>query len=132
MADARSNKPLISGVSPYQVDFVVPKLGIDLPLGIDPFLLFKSRDAQFKTLHDSILRAFNFGFELIRHGEYDKATNLLTFPEVAQLGLGYTTKGKRGTGVGPILSDLIVRTVASAPKLLARGLRHIEELQLVS
>jgi len=39
--------PLLPHLSPYQVDFVIPKIGIDLPLGIDPFLLFKSRDSEY-------------------------------------------------------------------------------------
>jgi hypothetical protein len=38
-ADARA--PLIQGVSQYEVDFVIPRAGIDVPVGIDPFLLFK-------------------------------------------------------------------------------------------
>ncbi len=47
----RSHQPLIRGISPFDVDFVIPRLGIDVPVGIDPFLLFKSRDPNFVQLH---------------------------------------------------------------------------------
>ena len=44
MTELKPNTPLLRGISQYEVDFVIPRVGVDLPLGIDPFLLFKSRD----------------------------------------------------------------------------------------
>src|SRR5712692_4414773 len=127
MAQKKARAPLLPGISQHHVDFVVPRLGLDLPLGIDPFLLYKSRDPKLHELHQILLRAFQYGFELIREGRYTAAQNLFSFPEVAELGLGYTKQGKRGSGIGSVLSELIVQTVARAPRLLQRGLRHIEE-----
>src|SRR5205085_12493458 len=54
------------------------------------------------------------------------------FTEVDEIGLGYTKKGKRGSGVGEFLSALITETLLDSPPLLERGIRHIEEMQLVS
>lgn len=126
------NTPLLQMISQYEVDFVIPRVGIDLPMGIDPFLLFKSRDSQFADLHAAILVAFTRGIELIRSRQTHKARQLLDFPEVGEIGLGYTKKGKQGTGLGEFLSELLLETLSDAPALLERGVRHIEEMQLVS
>ncbi len=132
MTDIKSTTPLLQGVSQFEVDFVIPRVGVELALGIDPFLLFKSRDPILSKLHSFILSAFNRGLELIRKGQTDDAQRLFDFPEVSEIGLGYTKKGKRGSGVGEYLSQLITETLAESPSLLERGVRHIEEMQLVS
>lgn len=124
--------PLIKGFSQFDVDFVIPRVGVDLPLGIDPFLLFKSRDPSFSTLHDKILGAFNVAITALRNGDLSTAEHLFNFPEVTEIGLGYTEKGKRGSGVGSYLSKLIIETLKDSPALMERGVRHIEEMQLVS
>ena len=132
MTDPEPNAPLLQGVSQFEVDFVIPRIGIDLALGIDPFLLFKSRDPTLSKLHSIILKAFNNGVDLLSKGRTDEARRLFHFPEVSEIGLGYTQKGKRGSGVGEFLSELITETLAQSPSLLQRGIRHIEEMQLVS
>jgi hypothetical protein len=128
----KPNTPLLKGVSQFEVDFVIPRVGIDLPMGIDPFLLFKSRDVALSELHSTILEAFNYGVDLVRKEQTDDARYLFKFPEVSEIGLGYTKKGKRGAGVGEFLTELIIETLADSPTLLERGIRHIEEMQLVS
>jgi len=128
--DRRS--PLIPGISPFDVDFVIPRVGVDTPLGIDPFLLYKSRDPQLAELHQALLNTFNAGIDAVRHNRIDQARCLLDFPEVAAIGFGYTEGSKRGSGVGSFLSELIVQTLLDSPQLLQRGVRHIEEMQLLS
>jgi hypothetical protein len=123
---------LIPNVSQYEVDFVIPRVGIDLPLGIDPFLLFKSRDSQFRQLHVSLLNAFNAGILATRNNDLTTARYLFNFPEVSAIGMGYTRKGKRGSGVGSYLTDLILQTLTGSPSLKERGVRHVEEMQLLS
>ncbi len=126
------HRPLLQDVSQYEVDFVIPSVGVDLPMGIDPFLLFKSRDPLFADLHAAILDVFKKGICLIRSGQLGKARTLFAFPEVPEIGLGYTEKGKQGSGLGKFLSELLIETLSEAPALLERGIRHIEEMQLVS
>ena len=104
--------PLLPHLSPYQVDFVIPRIGIDLPLGIDPFLLFKSRDSEYRQLHTLLIATFNAGVAAIREGDTDEARRLFDFPEVSAIGLGYTQGGKRGSGVGGYLAGLIIDTLA--------------------
>src|SRR5262249_11339869 len=123
---------LLKGVSQYEVDFVIPRIGVDVPLGIDPFLLFKSRDPIFQQLHGILISVFEEGMRAVAAGRITDASRLFQFPEVSEIGLGYTQKGKRGSGVGSYLTDLILETLRNSPAMLDRGLRHVEELQLVS
>lgn len=124
--------PLLNNVTQYEVDFVIPRNGVDIQIGIDPFLLFKSRDEALRQLHFHILNTFNFGIGLVRENKLRDARNLFDFPEVFEIGFGYTKKGKRGAGVGIYLSELIIQTLIDSPLLMERGVRHIEEMQLVS
>jgi hypothetical protein len=124
--------PLLEGVSQYDVDFVIPRVGIDLPLGIDPFLMFKSRDEEFRRLHQIIIDHFNAGVRAVSSGKLDLADEIFNFPEVAAIGLGYTKSGKRGSGLGGYLRDLIVETLRASPGLQERGVLHVEEMQLLA
>lgn len=124
--------PLIRGVSQYDVDFVIPRIGVDVPVGIDPFLLYKSRDAEYRRMHAQLLDAFNLGIAAIRAGKQNEASRIFEFPEVSAIGMGYTVGGKRGSGVGTYLAGLIIETLTGSPSLQERGIKHIEEMQLVS
>lgn len=132
MAKSESRVPLLKGISQFDVDFVIPVIGADVPLGIDPFLLFKSRDPHSRALHDVLVDAFNAGIAAVRAGEIHEANRLFDLPEVTAIGLGYAKSGRRGSGIGPVLSSLIVETVRASPGLQERGIRHIEEMQLIS
>lgn len=124
--------PLVPGVSQYDVDFVIPRVGTDLPLGIDPFLMFKSRDEEFRRLHTVLTDHFNAGVEAVRNGRLDIADAIFDFPEVSSIGLGYAKAGKRGSGLGGYLRDLIIDTVETSPGLQDRGVLHVEEMQLLA
>jgi hypothetical protein len=123
---------LLPGISQYDVDFVIPRVGVDVPVGIDPFLLYKSRDPEYRQLHEQLLLAFNAGIAAIERGDETEALRILDFPEVSAIGLGYTQRSKRGSGVGTHLSHLILETLAGSPELRRRGVHHVEEMQLVS
>lgn len=130
-----SNKPhslLLEGISQYEVDFVIPKIGVDLPLGIDPFLLYKSRDPELAALHQNMVNAFNQGISYVSKSNEDAARTFFDFPEVEQIGFGYSQNSKRGSGVGDYLGELVIQTLKESPALIERGVRHIEEMQLVS
>ena len=126
------NAPLLPHISQYEVDFVIPRIGVDMPLGIDPFLLFKSRDPEYRKLHQILIGVFNAGIDALRRGAHVEAQRVFDFPEVAEIGLGYTQKSRRGSGVGAHLSRLIIETLLGSPALQERGVRHVEEMQLVS
>jgi hypothetical protein len=128
--DRRSR--LLEGVSQYDVDFVNPRLGVDIPLGIDPFLLYKSRDPNLRALHAQVLGVFNAGIKAVADRELAEARRILDFPEVPEIGFGYAQHGKRGSGVGERLSSLVIETVMDSPSLQRRGVKHVEEMQLLS
>lgn len=115
-----------------EVDFVIPDLTVDLPLSIDPFLLYKSRDEYLRGLHDRLLAIFNNGIRSYREGNLDELDLLIDFPEVDEIGFGYSDRSIRGRGLGTQLNRLLTTTLRVSPELQERGLRHIEELQLVS
>ena len=122
-----------SAASPStDVDFVIPRMGVDTPVGIDPFLLYKSRDPEYRQLHALLLAVFNSGIEAMRSGATARARTLFDFPEVAAIGFGYTQGGKRGSGVGSYMTTLILETLQGSPGLQQRGVRHVEEIQLLS
>ena len=132
LSESDSHLPLFKDITQSEVDFVIPRLGVDIPLGIDPFLLYKSRNAIFSQLHDMILKVFNAGIQALREGKSEDARYLFDFPEVREIGFGYSRKSKRGSGVGDFLASLIIETLENSPALLERGVRHIEEMQLTS
>jgi len=115
-----------------EVDFVIPRLDQDLPLCIDPFLLYKSRDDTLRTLHGQLLDLFNTGVGLFRDNKRIEMDELIDFPEVDEIGFGYCEDGVHGSGLGIYLNRLLADTLAASDALQARGLRHVEELQLVS
>jgi hypothetical protein len=132
MSAVNPRTPLLHNISQYDVDFVIPFIGVDISVGIDPFLLFKSRDPAYRELHKILINTFNAGIDAIRQDKLDEANRLFDFPEVAAIGMGYTQKSKRGSGVGSYLARLIIESLVGSPSLQERGIRHVEEMQLVS
>ncbi len=108
----------------------------DLPLFVDPFLLFNSDEPEFHRLHDEILRYLCFLRDR-SGGELDEGTmrSLYCFGEVKQNWLGYTQLGNSGRGLGPdfarglhmalggILHDFGLETVTQGS--------HLEKVTLV-
>ncbi|WP_294664706.1 hypothetical protein [uncultured Fusobacterium sp.] len=77
----------------------------DLPLFIDPFLLFNSEKKEYQKLHEKILEYLGFlrdeanlsNSNFIPNG---KLKAWYTFSEVKQNWLGFTLKGNSGRGLG--------------------------------
>jgi hypothetical protein len=74
----------------------------DLPLFIDPFLLFDSEDEHFQALHEEIIRYVRFLRDVavdptISRGLLD---HWFRFPEVSQNWLGFSKTGNKGSGLG--------------------------------
>jgi len=115
-----------------EVDFVVPNLEQDRRLCIDPILLYKAKNAAFRALHTKMLEMFNYAIEQFEKGNIKDAEYLINFPEVSEIGLGYSVGTTKGSGLGSYLNKLVFDTLTASPDLVKRKLRHIEELQLVS
>jgi hypothetical protein len=74
----------------------------DLPLFIDPFLLFTSEKGEYRELHDKIIEYLLFLRDQALKGAVDEGLlrAWYTFPEVKQLWLGFSLKGNSGSGLG--------------------------------
>jgi hypothetical protein len=126
------NKVLNIPIHQENVDFVIPDVDDDRRLGIDPFLLYRDSRPDFREAHGLLVRYFQEVLESIKGGDLLRAQQLLICPEPQEIGLGYSLHGTKGSGIGPELAREIVQTFSISPALLARGLRHVEELQLIS
>lgn len=75
---------------------------VDLPLFVDPFLLFTSRKPEYQKLHEDIIRYLTFLRDSSVEG--DVGDGLLEawycFREVSQNKLGFCLTGNRGRGLG--------------------------------
>jgi hypothetical protein len=69
----------------------------DLPLFIDPFLLFNSDKPEYQALHQSIIRYVRFLREVSAGGlSTPLIDNWFKFPEIKQNWLGYSAMGNVG------------------------------------
>ena len=74
----------------------------DLPLFIDPFLLFNSKKPKYKELHNSIVQYLIFLKEKAQDGSVTEGLlrSWYCFPEVKQNWLGFSKTGNAGSGLG--------------------------------
>jgi hypothetical protein len=74
----------------------------DLPLFIDPFLLFNSKKRKYKDLHNAIIAYLVFLRDKARLGSLNEGLlkSWYLFPEVKQNWLGFTSSGNGGCGLG--------------------------------
>lgn len=79
----------------------------DLPLFIDPFLLFNSKNPKYRQLHDEIIKYLRFLKD--RATTTTVSPGLLNawyrFPEVKQNFLGFCMGGNTGSGLGKQFAD---------------------------
>jgi hypothetical protein len=59
------------------IDFAIQFFDEDIPLYIDPFLLWKSPSLQDQSLHTAITNSFNHLNYLLKKGRDDEATSTL-------------------------------------------------------
>lgn len=121
-----------SSLTQDAVDFAIPRLQEDIPLYIDPFLLWVSEDPAYRELHERLIGFFRVVANKVHNGDVSGAAQLLAgCEEQRALGLGYASGSKRGSNVGPKLIAEILRVHRDVPQLLNGQIRHMEELQLV-
>jgi hypothetical protein len=112
-----------------ELDFAIPFFDEDIPLYLDPFLLWRSPSQQDQALHTSIINAFNHLGYLAKHGQGEKAiTTLVTASECNEVGLGTSAK-RQGKKIGKAKAEEIISLFQSIPHYANRGFRHFEEIQ---
>ncbi len=74
----------------------------DLPLFIDPFLLFHSMKPEYQKLHDGLIRYLVFLRDKAKAGPVSEPLlrSWYCFPEVKQTWLGFSVSGNEGSGLG--------------------------------
>lgn len=74
----------------------------DLPLFIDPFLLFNSQRDDYQGLHANIIKYLRFLKNMSEAGSISEGLlrSWFTFAEVKQTWLGYSQVGNEGSGLG--------------------------------
>ncbi len=79
------------------VDFAIPFIDEDIPLYLDPFLLWKSPSQMDNSLHTTITNSFNALGEIFVQDEEKALAILKELSECNQVGLGNskTKQGKR-------------------------------------
>ena len=117
--------------SQEQVSFAIPLLDEDLPLYVDPFLLWKSPSQQDNSLHVQIIAAFNYLGSLFLKNKEEEATNLLIkLSECDEVGLG-NSRSREGLKIGPKIAVDILSLFQNIPQVQKSGFTHFEEVQLV-
>ena len=119
------------GIHAAQVDldFAIPFLDEDIPLYLDPFLLWRSPSQQDQSLHTGLLNAFNHLGLLASQGRDSEAIEtLIIASECDEVGLGtsLTRKGKR---IGRDKAIEIIDLFKSIPHYQQNGFSHFEEIQ---
>ncbi len=118
-------------ITQEEVDFAIPFLNEDIPLFIDPFLLWKSPSLQDNSLHTAIVNSFNYLGLMYKRGDVDKAVALLiSASECNEVGLG-SSRIRKGHRMGPDLALEILRLFDSVPQIRECGFLHFEEIQLL-
>lgn len=113
-----------------ELDFAIPFLDEDIPLYLDPFLLWKSPSYQDKALHQLMIAAFNNLGNLAKTGSRESAAKqLVAASECDEVGLG-TSATRRGVRFSHAKADEILNLFEHVPMYRDRGFRHFEEIQL--
>lgn len=108
-------------------------LDIDARLFIDPALLSSTHCRELRGARMDILRYFNNIISLLEQSRrkddalWRAAERLLRFPEVRELGIGYSQGSTAGSGIGPTYTNKLLET---ASEILSGGIRDPEIFEL--
>ena len=116
--------------SQAELDFVIQFLDEDLPLYVDPFLLWKSPSQQDQALHTLITNSFNYLNYLCKKNKLDSAIEtLVLLSECQEVGLGLS-KSRRGVRIGADQAAQVIRLFEAIPEYSKFGFTHFEVIQL--
>jgi hypothetical protein len=117
-------------LSQAELDFAIPFFDEDIPLYIDPFLLWRSPSQQDNALRTNLTKAFNYlGYLFEKGSEHQAIEMLVAASECDEVGLGLsaTRKGKR---IVESKAREIFAPFKRIPYYAQNGFRHFEEIQL--
>ena len=112
-----------------ELDFAVPFLDEDIPLYVDPFLLWRSPSQQDQALHTALINSFNRQNWLLQKGREDEARqNLIIASECDEVGLEVSPK-RKGKRIGSNTANDILAIFRRVPEYGQFGFSHFEEVQ---
>lgn len=118
-------------MSQESVDFAIPFLDDDIPLYVDPFLLWKSPSMQETSLHIALISAFNGIGRMAMSGKRSGARRILVeLSECNEAGLGQA-RNRVGKRISEAKADEIISLFEGIPDVQSHGLQHIEAIQLL-
>jgi hypothetical protein len=81
----------------------------DLPLFIDPFLLFNSKKSEYQQLHRQMIEYLTFLRDKCAKGSLSQGLidAWFSFPEIKQNWLGYSLVGNAGRGLGSVFASAL-------------------------
>lgn len=110
----------------------------DLPLFIDPFLLFNSKKPKYRALHDGVIKYLRFLRDKAVKGNVPDALirSWYRFPEIRQNWLGFSRSGNHGSGLGSDFADALNQNLNAlfndfGQEKVTEG-SHIEKLCLIT
>jgi len=105
----------------------------DIPLFIDPMLIFNSDKPAYQSLHQEIIRYFHFLYMKSKQGLSDKEIDAwFNFSEVPNNWLGYSLVGNKGLALGSKFAKFLYSNIEFA--LNTNGIsksQHIEKAMLL-
>lgn len=110
---------------------------VDLPLFVDPFLLFTSGKQEYQRLHEEVVRYLRFLRDQSTGGNVDKGLlkAWYCFHEVHQNRLGFCTTGSKGAGLGMgfarALNDNLIKIFKDFGDEQVTRSSHLEKLVLI-
>jgi hypothetical protein len=116
-------------------DWFDPRMSLDTPLYIDPFMVFKSKNPLFSNAKKKFFDFFKAAFELAHEAvfselAYKKLETILKFPEVKEVCLGVSKKGTSGSGSGGGGSKNFAEAFVKLAKAGYKDIRHFEEIEI--
>lgn len=116
--------------SQSDLDFAIQFFDEDIPLYIDPFLLWKSPSQQDQALHTAITNSFNhLNFLVKKNRDDDAVETLINLSECAEVGLG-VSKTRKGVKIGVKQANEILSLFKDIPEYSQFGFTHFEVIQL--
>jgi len=110
----------------------------DLPLFVDPFLLFNSRKRKYRLLHAQMIDYLRFLRDKSANQQLDPGLirAWYVFPEVRQNWLGFSASGNHGRGLGPKFAQALHANLGKlfmsfGEERITKG-SHLEKLCLIS
>lgn len=111
------------------LDFAIPFLDEDIPLYLDPFMLWRSPSQQDQAMHTGLINAFNHLGVLASQGKKSEAIEtLIIASECDEVGLG-TSLNRKGKRIGQDKASEIIDLFETIPQYQKYGFRHFEEIQ---